>query len=114
MKTSWTILSVVVAVVLAGCDAEEAEEKDMQECAYPEGEISPTEYSEGVRCDAGLVAIMPASIKHPCTPEEDHCENGCSLYMMCSFPPIQCSPCGNGICECEYGENWCNCEEDCD
>ena len=52
-------------------------------------------------------------MKHPCSPESYTCENGCTIPPPYEIPWVQCSPCGNEVCESEYGENRCNCPKDC-
>ncbi|OYT54039.1 MAG: hypothetical protein B6U72_03990 [Candidatus Altiarchaeales archaeon ex4484_2] len=86
-------------------------------CVEVGEEISPKEYSQGVRCCSRLKRINTGRYFFPCnTPGEYACdENGCSIPPPTSdeVPWWQCTPCGNKICESEYGENGCNCPGDC-
>jgi len=84
-----------------------------KECAKAGEEIFPVEHRKGVRCCEGLVGIGPARFHHPCNPESYTCENGCTVPPPYEIPWVQCSPCSNEICESGYGENKCNCPEDC-
>jgi len=87
-------------------------------CADAGEEISPKHYDQGLRCCAGLTMIHTSRYFYPCYPHgEGVCDaNGCSIPPPTSDedPWWQCTPCGNGICESECGENRCNCEEDCE
>ncbi|MCK4858936.1 MAG: hypothetical protein KAS87_00060 [Candidatus Omnitrophica bacterium] len=83
------------------------------ECAAFGQEIRPEEYNKGVRCCEGLSEISPVRFHHSCSPESDICKNGCVVPPPYEIPWVQCSPCGNEICEFGYGENKCNCPEDC-
>lgn len=53
-------------------------------------------------CCADLRGISSGS-----APEDE------SLCMMAVGGNPICAPCGNGECESQYGENRCNCREDC-
>ena len=110
-------LGGVLVVVGWGCndsDDGDGNGADMRECAYTAGEISAEQYDAGVRCDAGLAEIRPARFEHPCVPNENMCQaDGCSTPPPYEPGWVQCSPCGNGSCECEFGENRCNCTPDC-
>jgi hypothetical protein len=83
-------------------------------CAGLGEEIFMEEYIKGVRCCPGLSAMAPDWLYRPCdTPGEGNCDwDGCTVHPPCLC--FQCSPCGNGICEPEYGENRCNCTRDCE
>jgi hypothetical protein len=83
-------------------------------CTGAGQEILPEEYFQGVRCCPGLSPMAPARMVYPCdTPGEGNCDwDGCTVTVPCFC--FQCSPCGNGICEPEYGENRCSCTADCD
>jgi len=83
-------------------------------CADLGEEISPNEYNKGIECCSGLNRIYTSRYHFPCdTPGV--CENECSIPPPTSDedPWWQCTQCSNGICESEYGENKCNCPEDC-
>jgi hypothetical protein len=62
---------------------------------YPLGEVM--ESLEGNKCCDGLTSI----------PIVDEAQTDCQLVVGISL----CSNCGNSLCE--YGENDCNCPEDC-
>jgi hypothetical protein len=102
---------VLGVLPLVGCSDTVDREVDEQ-CAYPEGEISNEEYFQGVRCEEGLTEIFASRLLYPCSGESPTCENGCSLPPPCLC--FNCSPCGDGQCQCEFGENACNCPIDCD
>jgi len=83
-----------------------------QKACVPAGqEIAPGDYLGGVRCCAGLSEMAPGRIRHPCdTPGKEGCNwDKCTVDPPCFC--FQCSPCGNGICEPQYGENACNCHD---
>lgn len=104
----WLGFVVTFALVVAGCSGSEAVG---EQCAYPEGEISPEEYGQGVRCEEGLTQIVAARLLYPCSGDEFPCFDGCSGPPPCQC--YNCTPCGDGRCQCELGENTCNCPEDC-
>ena len=110
MKKIYILIGLVLVVVIAGFWF-------ILKCVDAGGEISPIEYDLGIRCCSGLNRIHTSRYIHPCdTPGEYACdENSCSIPPPTSdkSPWWQCTPCGNGICETEYGENRCNCPEDC-
>jgi uncharacterized repeat protein (TIGR01451 family) len=85
-----------------------------QICARAGEEISPDEFLRGIRCCSGLSLMPPGRLVHPCdTPGVGICDlDGCTITPPCFC--FQCSPCGNGICEPQYGENRCNCRADCE
>ncbi len=78
-----------------------------KECAKAGEEISPVEHRQGTKCCNGLVGIVPGRWLYPL----DHAD--CSIVPPYETPHVQCTPCGNGLCETEYGENSCNCPKDC-
>lgn len=82
-------------------------------CAGPGEEVDPQQHGEGIKCCEGLEEIVPGRWLFPCSPESTVCESGCSVVPPYPVPWVQCAPCGNGICEPEYGENKCNCGADC-
>jgi hypothetical protein len=90
-------------------------EKPTEECAKQGEEVSPDQYQQGVRCCDGLKEITPERWLFPCDcPGINICgSNGCSIVPPYETPHFQCAPCGNGKCEFRYGENKCNCPEDC-
>lgn len=68
------------------------------------------EYADAKCCD-GFTKILKTS---PCEPGSDYCmENGCPIPEPRIIYGGICAPCGNGLCEEEYGENKCSCKEDC-
>jgi hypothetical protein len=81
------------------------------QCPYPEGEISNEEYFQGVRCEEGLTEIFASRLLYPCSGYAFPCKDGCSIPPPCLC--FNCSPCGDGRCQCELGENACNCPADC-
>ena len=81
-------------------------------CAIAGEEIEPEEYNQGIRCCDGLTEMVPGKWLYPCNSGEI-CQNGCVIVPPYETPWVQCSSCGNIICESEYGENECNCPEDC-
>ena len=57
-------------------------------------------------CCPGLTMLFDALPDvDPITGEDSCVYPGCPCYV--------CTNCGNGICEDDMGENWCNCPEDC-
>lgn len=110
---------VIIGISFAKIYLQQSEEDiiSIEECVSYGEEISPKEYSQGVRCCSGLARIQTSTYFYPCyTPGEFACDsNGCSIPPPTSDETSwwQCSPCDNGICESEYGENVCNCPEDC-
>ena len=78
-----------------------------KECAKAGEEISPVEHRKGVKCCEDLVGIVPGRWLYPL----GHAD--CSIIPPYETPHVQCAPCGNGLCETEYGENRCNCPKDC-
>jgi hypothetical protein len=81
-------------------------------CATAGQLIYPDDYRQGVRCCPGLRPIEPASAIWPCdTPGVGECDMDGCWSVPCYWS--QCTPCGNSICEPDYGENRCNCKEDC-
>ncbi len=88
-----------------------------KECYSAGEETDPKKYEEGIRCCEGLSEIIPGRLLQPCDqegPKGAICEDGCTIIPPTLPGLVQCAPCGNGICEPEYGENKCNCPEDCD
>jgi len=94
---------------VTGCE----DDRDMRRCEYEEGELSPEDHDAGMVCPEGTVGIMPAKWLYPCEDDGSFCSGGCSAIPPYSGFWEQCSPCGNGKCECDLGENDCNCPEDC-
>jgi hypothetical protein len=97
---------------------EQSEPLAKEKCVSFGEEISPKEYEQGVRCCSGSKRIQTSRYVYPCdTPVELACdESGCRIPPPTSdeTPWWQCTPCSNGVCETEYGENACNCPEDCE
>jgi len=104
--------ALVLALALGVVACSETSATVREQCAYPEGEISPEEYERGVRCEEGLTEIFAARLLFPCSGDEFMCVDGCSVPPPCLC--FNCTPCGDGQCQCELGENACNCPEDCD
>jgi len=106
------VINATDLTILGDCPTEK------EECISLGEEISPEEDNQGVRCCSGLKRIQTSRYFYPCdTPGELACdENGCRIPPPTSdkAPWWQCTPCGNEICETEYGENRCNCPEDCE
>lgn len=95
----------------AACSGTDGEDRDMRKCEYLEGEVTPELWDAGVRCEDGTTLIVPARLQYPCDGDEFPCDAGCTVSPPRTLPSGQCSPCGNGVCECEFGENDCNCED---
>jgi len=93
-----------------GC-SDTADREVGDQCPYPEGEISNEEYFQGVRCEEGLTEIFASRLLYPCSGDAFPCKDGCSQPPPCLC--FNCSPCGDGRCQCELGENACNCPADC-
>jgi phosphatidylserine/phosphatidylglycerophosphate/cardiolipin synthase-like enzyme len=86
-------------------------------CAGAGEEMSMIEHAQGVQCCPGLAAMHTSRYFRPCEPGWTACdEDGCTNPPPISEydPWYQCSPCGNDLCEPQYGENRCNCSTDCD
>jgi hypothetical protein len=65
---------------------------------------------QGDHCCAGLSGI-PLTV--PCDPPG---VGGCKVDGCTYIPPCacdRCAPCGDGVCQPEYGENRCSCPADC-
>lgn len=109
-RTLSVTLMFTATAGLAACLGTEEDERDMRQCEYIEGEVTPEMWMDaGVRCDEGETTITPARFQYPCDEDGWHCDGGCTIPPPCGI--AQCSPCGNGVCECERGENICNCED---
>ena len=103
-------ITAVCVFVFGAC----ADERMWRQCPYEEGEFTNTDPDpEAQVCPEGMVDILPATLSYPCD-DGDMCSGGCTIPPPCGGICVQCSPCGNGICECDKGENECNCKADCE
>jgi hypothetical protein len=93
------------------CMAGPSYESPCWTCAEAGEEIRPWQYHAGRRCCDGLTEMPPEGFHHPCRPGELCNPDFCSIPPPYETPWVQCAPCGNGICEPEFGENGCNCED---
>jgi hypothetical protein len=81
--------------------------------AAGEKECPPYDSGQRLPCCPGLRTIATEGETVPCDPPgEFDCDvDGCTDWPnYCT----RCAPCGNGICEPEYGENRCTCLWDCE
>jgi len=83
----------------------------IEDCLHWGEEIPDDKEHIDTKCCEGFKKILKQS---PCEPGSDACmENGCPIPEPRIIYGGICAPCGNGKCDEGYGENKCNCEEDC-
>jgi hypothetical protein len=103
MKTTSLFFTLILILFIVGCTEQikNSDNNNNTNCAKLGETIGAVDMPEG--CCSGLKPVAGWGGGY---------EGDCSIPAPPGGLSI-CAPCGNGICDIEYGENKCNCPDDC-